>query len=234
MAENELQVAVREGTGKGAARKMRAAGRIPAVCYGRSAPSLGISLDPKVLERLLSTSTAGMNTLIELHIEGGGDLDGKPVMVRELQRNPVSGRLLHADLVAVDLEHTIQVSVPVHVTGTSEGVKMGGILDQTLRALDLECMPQAIPREISVDVSALEIGQTLHVRDLALPEGTSLVSDPDLALLSIVAPVAEEEPEAPAEDELAEGEEAPAEAAEGEEASEAQKEKGEKAEKRED
>jgi large subunit ribosomal protein L25 len=228
VAENELVVEVREGTRKGAARKLRAAGRIPGVCYGRTVPSVGISLDPRALERLLAASEAGMNTLFELRIAGVGDLDGKPVLVRELQRNPVTGRLLHADLYAVDLEQSIHVSVPIHLTGTPAGVKMGGILDQALRTLDLECMPQAIPDEVSLDVAALEIGQTLHVRDLALPDGVSLLSDPDLAVLSVVAPAAEEVA-VPAEEEVAEaeGEAAPAEAEAGEAAPEAPKQ-GEK------
>jgi large subunit ribosomal protein L25 len=228
VAENELVVEVREGTRKGAARKLRAAGRIPGVCYGRTVPSVGISLDPRALERLLAASEAGMNTLFELRIAGVGDLDGKPVLVRELQRNPVTGRLLHADLYAVDLEQSIHVSVPIHLTGTPAGVKMGGILDQALRTLDLECMPQAIPDEISLDVAAFEIGQTLHVRDLALPGGVSLLSDPDLAVLSVVAPAAEEVA-VPAEEAVAEaeGEAAPAEAEAGEAAPEAPKQ-GEK------
>jgi len=193
VAENELVVQVREGTGKGVARKLRATGHIPGVCYGRSAPSIGIALNPRALDRLLTESTAGMNTLIDLRVEGGGAYDGKPMLVKELQRDPVTGSMLHVDLYAVDLQQAIQVSVPIHVTGTAEGVKMGGILDQALRELELECMPEAIPQEIPVDVSALEIGQSLHVRDLALPEGVTLQSDPDLAVVLVAAPAAEEE-----------------------------------------
>ncbi len=218
MAENELVVQVREGTGKGVARKLRAAGRIPGVCYGRSTPSIGITLNPTALDGLLAESTAGMNTLIDLRVEGGGDYDGKPMLVKELQRDPVTGRMLHADLYAVDLQQAIQVSVPIHVTGTAEGVKMGGILDQTLRELELECMPEAIPQEIPVDVSSLDIGQSLHVRDLALPEGVTLQSDPDLAVVLVAAPAVEEE--APVEAAEAEAA-AAAEAAEGEAPSEA-------------
>jgi large subunit ribosomal protein L25 len=207
VAENELVVQVREGTGKGVARKLRAAGHVPGVCYGRSAPSIGIALDPRALDRLLAESTAGMNTLIGLRVEGGGAYDGKPMLVKELQRDPVTGNMIHVDLYAVDLQQAIQVSVPIHVTGIAEGVKMGGILDQTLRELELECMPEAIPQEIPVDVSALEIGHSLHVRDLALPEGVTLQSDPDLAVVLVAAPAVEEEA-APAEVEP--GAEAPA------------------------
>jgi large subunit ribosomal protein L25 len=202
VAENELVVQLREGAGKGVARKLRAAGRIPGVCYGPSAPSVGITLDPRLLERLLASSSAGMNTLIDLHVEGGGEYDGKPMLVKELQRDPVTGRLLHADLYALDLQQEIQVSVPIQVVGTAEGIKMGGILDQTLREIELECMPAAIPQGIPVDVSHLEIGQSLHVRDLELPGNVTLISDPDLAVVLVAAPTVEEEApvEAPAEE----------------------------------
>ncbi len=228
MAENELAVEVREGTGKGPARRLRASGRVPAVCYGRGAKSLGISLDPLALDQLLKGSTAGMNTLIALQIEGGGEYHGKPMLVKELQRNPVSGQILHADLYAVNLQEAIQVSVPIHLEGSPEGVKMGGILDQTLREVELECMPQAIPEELRLDVSELLVGQSLHVRDLSIPEGATLLSDLDLSVVTVATPAVEEEPvaEAVEGEPLAEGEEAPeAEAAEGEAGADSAKKK---------
>ena len=107
MAENELVVQVREGTGKGVARKLRAAGHIPGVCYGRSSPSIGIAVNPKALDRLLAESTAGMNTLIDLRVEGSGAYDGKSMLVKELQRDPVTGSMLHVDLYAVDLRYVV-------------------------------------------------------------------------------------------------------------------------------
>ena len=229
MAENELAVEVREGTGKGPARRLRASGRVPAVCYGRGAKSLGISLDPQALDQLLKGSTAGMNTLIALQVEGGGEYHGKPMLVKELQRNPVSGQILHADLYAVNLQEAIQVSVPIHLEGSPEGVKMGGILDQTLREVELECMPQAIPEELRLDVSELLIGQSLHVRDLSVPEGATLLSDLDLSVVSVATPAVEEEPvvEAVEGEPVAEGEEAPeAEAAEGEAGADSAKKEG--------
>jgi large subunit ribosomal protein L25 len=216
-----LAVEVREASGKGVARKLRAAGRIPGVCYGRNTPSMSVMLDPHALEHLIATSEAGINTLIDLKVDGGGAFDGRKVLVKELQRDPVNGALLHADLFAVDLEQTVTVAVPIHVTGTPEGVKMGGILDQSLRELEFECLPQAIPREISLDVSALEVGQSLHVRDLTLPEGVTLMSDPDLSVVSVVAPAVVAE-EVPAEEEAA-AEEAVEGEAPAEEAAEAEK-----------
>ena len=227
MAENALNVETRQGVGKGVARKLRATGRIPGVCYGKGEPSVPISLDPRALRRLLERSETGMNTLINLAVEGGGAFDGRMVMVRELQRDPLEGSYLHADFFAVDVQHTIEVSVPLHITGRAPGVELGGILDQALREIDLECLPLAIPSEILVDVSELDVGDSLHVSDIALPEGVTLRSDPGLSVVSVVAPakieevaeVAEEaevaaEGEEPADEEKEGADEAPAEAEE--------------------
>jgi len=217
VGEHALSVEVREHTGKGTGRKLRAGGRIPAILYGRGRESVPISVDPRLLEKLLATSDAGMNTLIDLAVAGRSDLAGKVVLVKELQRHPVKGSLLHADLYEVDLTKTIEVSVPIHVVGTATGVALeGGILDQALRELLIECLPRAIPDQIDVDVSALTIGQSIHVRDLVLPEGVKLMSDPDLSVVSVVAPAAEIVPEAAAEEVAPEVEgEVPVEAAEG-------------------
>lgn len=206
MSENQLAVEARRNTGKGHARKLRAAGRIPAVCYSPSMEATPLQLDPAALDRLLRKSAAGMNTLIDL---AGGGLDGKVVLVKELQRDPVRGRLLHADLFAIDADTAIEVSIPVHVAGTAVGVSLGGgILDFPMREIEVLCLPSAIPEELRVDVSALEIGDSIHVRDVPLPQGVELISDPDLTLVSVVAPAKPEE-------ELAAAEAAAAEAAEG-------------------
>ncbi len=213
MSDYELAVEVRSDTGKGVARKLRAAGQIPGVCYSGGGASQSIQLDPRALDRVISKSSAGLNTLIDLK---GGGLDGKVVLVKELQRDPVRGTLLHADLYAIDADRSIQVAVPVHLTGTPIGVELGGgILEHTLREIEIECLPGAIPEEVTVDVTSLELGASLHVRDLALPEGVTLITDPELSLVSVAAPRAEEEV-APTEgeEEAAEGA-APAEGAEG-------------------
>jgi large subunit ribosomal protein L25 len=225
VADVALDVEIRSEKGKGANRKLRARGRIPGVCYANGTPPVPVSLDPRSLERLLASSATGINTLIDLRVAGGGDYHGRVVLVKELQRDPVSARALHADFYAVDLEQAIQVSVPIHVTGSAPGVTNGGILDHALRELEIECLPRAIPDQILVDVSQLDIGMSLHVRDLALPEGVTLVSDPDLSVVSVVVPAALEEETAaaaaPAEGEAAPAEgEAAAEAAEGAEAKE--------------
>jgi len=194
VGEYALGAEIRQGRGKGVARKLRVAGRIPAVCYRRNAEAVPISLDPGELDRLLRSSSSGINTLIDLTVTGGGDFDGRQVLVKELQRDPISGAYLHADLYAVDMLQTIHISVPVHLTGAAVGVTLGGgILDHALRDLEIECLPNAIPREILVDVSKLEVGQSLHVRDLAIPEGAKLLNDPDVSVVSVVAPAVVEE-----------------------------------------
>ena len=205
MGEFALGVELRKEHGKGVARKLRAAGRIPAVCYRRNAEPVPVSLDPKELDLLLRKASSGINTLIDLTVTGGGDFDGRQVLVKELQRDPISGAYLHADLYAVDLQQKIHVSVPINLAGTAIGVSLGGgVLDYATRELDVECLPNAIPEEFTIDVSEIEIGQSLHVRDIAIPEGVEVLNDPDVTVMSVVAPVAIEE-EAPAEEE--EGEE---------------------------
>jgi large subunit ribosomal protein L25 len=205
VGEFALGVELRKEHGKGVARKLRAAGRIPAVCYRRNAEPVPVSLDPKELDLLLRNASSGINTLIDLKVTGGGDFDGRQVLVKELQRDPISGAYLHADLYAVDLQQKIHVSVPINLTGTSIGVSLGGgVLDYATRELDVECLPNAIPEEFTIDVSEIEIGQSLHVRDIVVPEDVEVLNDPDVTVMSVVAPVAIEE-EAPAEEE--EGEE---------------------------
>jgi large subunit ribosomal protein L25 len=211
VGEFALGVELREQRGKGIARKLRAAGRIPAVCYRRNAEPVAISLDPKELDRLLRKASSGINTLIDLKVAGGGDFDGRQVLVKELQRDPISGAYLHADLYAVDLQQTIHVSVPINLKGTPIGVSLGGgILDHATRELDVECLPNAIPEEFAIDVSAIEVGDSIHVRDIEVPAGVEILNDPDVSIMSVVAPAVVEE-EAPAEAEV-EGEAAEAEA----------------------
>lgn len=222
MGEYSLEVELRDPKGKGGARKLRASGRIPGVLYGHGKASTCVSLDPHVLTRLLKTSDAGMNTLIDVTIAGEKAGGERVVLVKEFQRDPVRGEPLHVDLYQVDLTSTVEVEIPIHLVGRPRGVELdGGILDHSLRELEIACLPRAIPESIEVDVTDLGIGDTLHVSDLSLPEGVELLSEPGLSVASVVAPrVAEEEEAAaaaaaaeaeagvaPAEGEPAEGEE---------------------------
>jgi large subunit ribosomal protein L25 len=209
VAENVLSVETREGVGKGVNRKLRASGRIPGVIYGKKRAAQAIQLDPVALEKVLRGSGAGLNTLIDLSVGGRTDT----VLVKELQRHPVQGAFWHVDFYQVDLTRKITVSVPIHFVGKARGVEFGGILDHPLRELEVECLPRAIPEFVEVDVSALEIGQAIHVSELRLPEGVEVKTDGALAVASVVLPAAEVEAtpvETIVEGEVVEGEAAAA------------------------
>lgn len=209
MSQNELAAEPRSATGKGAARKLRATGRIPAVVYGRAMQTRQVSVSPHDLDKLLHSTGAGLNTLIDLQLEGAE----QQVLLKALQRDPVHGAFLHADFYQVDLSQAVVVSVPLRVVGRAPGVELGdGILDLPLREIEIACLPTAIPDHIEADVSELQIGQSLHVSELHLPEGAELRTDAALAVALVAAPKVEEE--AGAEGEAPEGEEAPAEPAE--------------------
>ena len=199
---SSIAVEVRDTAGKGVARKLRAAGRIPAVLYGQGRAPVSLVLEPRGLERLLHDE--GHNALFDL--AGADAVAGRTVLVKALQRHPVRGDLMHADFFEIDADQTITVSVSLHLVGTPVGVSMdGGLLDHSLREIEIDCLPRAIPESIDVDVSELHMGETLHVSDIAVPEGVEVRTNPELGVASIVAPAAEEEPVV---EELAEGEEA--------------------------
>ena len=192
MSETALVVESRANTGKGAARKLRAAGRVPAILYGQGRESVPHTLDPRALEKVLKSG--GANTLLDLTVEGRSDLGSPVALVKELQRHPIRGTILHADLYQVDLTKTVEVEVPIHLLGKAKGIDFGGILEHSLREVALECLPRSIPAAIEVDVSNMEIGDVIHVRDLTLPPGVSLMSDPDLGVVHVALPAAEEAP----------------------------------------
>ena len=191
MSENTLAVEVRTNSGKGAARKLRAQGLVPAVVYGSGKEALALSLVPGSLESIVKMSDAGLNTLIFL--DGDGPAKGKTVLIKELQRDPVRGTLVHADLFEIDMSQRISVMVPVHLDGEPEGVKQGGLLDHALREIEIECLPNAIPDVIAVNVAGLEVGDSIHVRDLEVAAGIVIRSQEDLSVASVVLPAAEVE-----------------------------------------
>ncbi|HEX6938382.1 MAG TPA: 50S ribosomal protein L25/general stress protein Ctc [Longimicrobiales bacterium] len=178
-----LKAALREERGKGAARRLRAAGRVPAVVYGHGDETRPLSVDAHELERLFSR-IAVENTLIQLEIDGQ---PGTRVLVREVQTHPYRPEVLHVDFYQVHAGERVTVAVPVRLTGTAEGVKMGGVMDQTLHEIEVRCVPESIPEAIEVDVSGLQIGESLHVRDVALPPGVELHEDPDRTICTVTS-----------------------------------------------
>jgi large subunit ribosomal protein L25 len=201
VAQNALSAELREGTGKGVARKLRAKGVIPAVVYGRKRAAQSISVSPDALQKLLR-GEAGMNTLIDLTLAG----QTATVLVKGLDRDPVRGRYLHADFYEVDLTQKVIVSVPVHLVGKAAGTDFGGILDHPLRELSIECLPREIPQSIDVDVSALQVNDSIHVSDLKLAPGLTIKTDGSLAVASVVLPESEEAAAAATTEVAAEGE----------------------------
>jgi large subunit ribosomal protein L25 len=190
----------RNRSGKGVARKIRAQGMIPAVLYG-GGENIPLSLPPQELLKILSS---GENTIFRLDIDGerGGD---RQVIVRDLQRDPLKESLLHADLYRISMDVEITVSVPIVLQGMSREVSdVGGVINQLLHEIEIQCLPGLIPHELTIDVAHLGIGEVLHVRDLPVPQGIQVLADSDEVVASVSVrgeEVAAEEPstaEAPA------------------------------------
>lgn len=186
MGDVTFAVQARDSRGKGAARKLRAQGLVPGVVYGGGRDATPIALDAAGLERLLERSHSGVNTLIDL--AGDSPVAGRTVIAKELQREAVRGQLTHVDFYEIDLTHKIEVSVPIHLTGTPKGVVLGGVLDQQQREITLLCMPNAIPDEIEADVTGLELGDSLHVSELSVPAGIELATDESLTVATVLVP----------------------------------------------
>jgi large subunit ribosomal protein L25 len=185
----------RTATGRSAVRKLKASGFVPAVIYGAKDKPETLQVSKRDINAMLSHA-AGENILVELEVAGKNRL----ALVQEVQHAPLGGAILHIDFHAVSMDEVIQADVPLEPTGTANGVKnMGGLLEQNLRSLAIECLPRDLPDVIPVDVSALNIGDAIHVREIKLPEGVSTRVQPDLTAFSVLAPTVEEEPAAAAE-----------------------------------
>jgi large subunit ribosomal protein L25 len=199
-----LEAVKRETRGKNEARRLRVAGRIPAVVYGgANQEPLAVSVDPKILSRILHSDT-GVNTLIDLKVDGGA---ADRVLVKDFLLDPIHHKLLHADFYRLALDKKITVTVSIHVKGEAKGVKLqGGVLDFPNREVEVEVLPTEIPEHLEIDVTEMTIGQGVRLKDLAEGANWTPVSDPDTLLLHVVAPRAEEAaPEAaaaPAEPEV--------------------------------
>jgi len=196
MVTVELAGEVRTETGKKIAKRLRRSHRIPGVVYGGSSGPVSLSLDPLAL---LAAVESSENVLINLSLTGEGGRKAL-VILKELQLDPVKGSPLHADFLEVSMEKKIRVEVPVVLSGEPEGVKSkGGILEHVLRQVGVECLPLNIPERIRADVSAMDVGDSLHVRDLVVAEGVRILDDAARVVASVVAPAAEEVPAAEAE-----------------------------------
>ncbi len=180
----------REEVGKGAARRLRQKGMIPAAFYGPHAKPASLTVNPRELMKSLQTD-AGGNVLIHLHIRKGTEVEQKVVMVKEIQIDPLKDVPLHVDFYEVAMDTMITVEVPIRLVGRPEGVKAGGILEQVRRTVQIQCFPEDIPRSIDVDVSALKIGDSIHGEDLRVEKAKILI-DASATIATVVPPAAEE------------------------------------------
>lgn len=226
MRRARLTVALRDKSGKGVARKLRQQGQVPAVLYGDTAEAQPLSIDRHEIATLIE-GEGKENTILSLAFEGDEKQEEVLALTKATQHNPVTDELVHVDLLRISLDRPIHTSVPIHLVGSPAGVKKGGILEHLVRHLEIRCLPLDIPDAVEVNVDHLEIGQSVHVSDLSVPDNVTVLSDARTAVALVESPaklIAAEEAAAEAEAEAAEGEEV-----EGEEA-EAKKEEKEPAE----
>ena len=219
----KIKAEPRTEIGRSAVRKLKARGVIPAVVYGGKDKAQTLQVSARDVNAMLSHAS-GENILVELEI--AGEKAPRTALVQEVQHAPVGSNVLHIDFHAVSMDETLEAEVPLEPLGIANGVKnFGGLLEQSLRTLTVECLPRDLPDRITVDVSNLNIGDSIHVRDISLPSGVAAKGHPELTVFSVVAPAVEEEPVAAAvegaaagpevitEKKPAEGEAAPATAA---------------------
>lgn len=216
MAKSELQVIPRNETGKGVARSLRRAGLVPAVVYGKGMDPCSITVEPKALKKAIATD-AGWNTLITL--KGDGPFEGKVVLLKDMQIDAIRRDVVHADFQAIDLKKKIHVLIPVHTIGTPKGEIEGGTLSIVRHELEVICLPIAIPKSIDIDVSAMEIGDVLHVNEIEVPDGVEIPHDVNYTVMTVIGRMAEEVEEVEGEEVV--GEEVEGEVAEGEAAEDA-------------
>ncbi|HEX9080624.1 MAG TPA: 50S ribosomal protein L25 [Holophagaceae bacterium] len=196
MSQEVLIVPKREKFGKAAIRDLKKSGMIPAVVYGLNEPPVAIAISPKSVARVLA-SDAGMNSVMFLQREGT-DIQ-RHVIIKDLQRDPITGRLRHVDFMRVDMSHKVRVKVPVRLVGTSIGVKsQGGVLDFAHREIELECLPSLIPAHLDVDITNLSVGDSIRFDQLTMIPNVAIVGDAHQVICAIHGKAAEEEV-APAE-----------------------------------
>jgi large subunit ribosomal protein L25 len=204
----KLEVQKRDARGSAEVRRLRKQGLIPGVIYGGGKDPAAITVPERELRRAL-TGAGGLHAILDVVVQGDGNGDARPAILKDYQQDVISGRVAHIDLHQVRLDRPIQASVVVQLVGESVGAKEGGVLSQVSREVTVEALPMEIPEHIDADVSAMNIGDSLRLADIPAIEGVTFVDDPEETVLATVtAPSVFEEPE-PEEEELEEGAELP-------------------------
>ena len=213
-----LAARIRKSKGKGAARRLRRDNQVPAIFYGPKTQPVMLAVDYPELKRVLKTSS-GENVLLDLQFESDQGKETRKVMLKDLLVDPIKETLLHADFYEISMDKEITVNLAIRLINTPEGVALGGILQAVRREISISCMPDNLIDFVEVDVSALQIGDALHIRDIDLPEGITSLDEDHLTIAVCAAPTVKEE-EVEEEEEELEGEEGATE--EGAEAPEAE------------
>lgn len=226
MERIKISAAEREAGKKGSNRRLRKEGMIPAVLYGKGEKAANLSVNSKELTRQLK-GASGTNVLIDLELTNHKDL---VVMLKDFQTDILKHAITHVDFLKINLKEKVTIRVPIHVTGKAIGIEKGGLLEMVNREIEIRCLPTQIPSKIDVDITPLDIGTSIHVKELTLPEGVEVHMPPETTVVAIVAPREEVAAPAPAAEAAAgavpaAGEAAPAEGEKKAEAKETKKEK---------
>lgn len=200
MANEQLNSEIRNETGKGQARRLRDLGKIPAIFYGPKASPIILSINYSELEKMLKGKSAE-NIMFDLNISSGEKSKPKTVMIKEVQTDPITRRYLHIDLYEIALGEAIEVNIPTILINTPIGVTNGGILQHIRRELSVSLLPKDLVEKIEIDVSNLDIGEAMHIRDVTFPTGLKPTEDEGLTVTTVVAPAVEEEKEEVEEEE---------------------------------
>ena len=214
MEHFELNATVRKTTGNSPARELRSGGHIPAVLYGPQTEPVLLAVNNKEFEQILKKGNIG-SIILNLVIQNGKKVT-KPAMIKELQSHPVSGSFLHIDFYEIDMQRKINVMIPVVTKGISKGVEAGGLLQIIRREIEVLCMPGDIPEAFEIDITDMDVGDSVHVQELPIGDNIEMSADVNFTVLTVVSPKVEEVEEEVEEEEALEGEEAAAEGEDGE------------------
>ncbi len=192
MAQITINAKIRDKKGKEAARKIRRNKEVPAVFYGPDTEPILLTVGYSQLQTI-SKKALYENLMCELVIDSNGSSQKKMAMVKDIQTDPIKDRILHVDFYEISMDKEITVDVPIHLLNTPVGVSKGGILEQTLREITISCLPGNLVESLDVDVSSLDIGDSIHIGDIKIPEGIKILDRPDTAIATVVAPTKVEE-----------------------------------------
>ncbi len=191
MEEILLRAETRKGRGKGVVRKLRRDGNIPAVLYGKDIKAMPIAISAK--EWAVLTRRMRRNAILNMELHTNEGVEKRPVMIKDIQKDFLGNDTFHIDFLQVSMERTIEIEIPIHLTGVAKGTVDDGIIEQHLRTVKVECLPTQIPEKIEIDVTDLGIGDSFHVSNISLP-GIKLLEGTDVAVVTVIPPEMKEKP----------------------------------------